>query len=131
MNWMEWLIAVLGILTDGWIAFDGLRAFMTGECTTTAKGQFAGQLGSQARIMCSIGLDPRSSVVKATFVTYGLLYLSSITAFLMGMSWGFHGRGYKGRYGSMVPTVRHADECYCYFIDLDGNGLTPYLASLG
>ena len=80
----RWLIGVLGVLTAGWMAFDGAHALVTGDFVTAASGDHAGQLGPWASLLGSLGLDPRDTGVKVFFLAFGLTYLGVLVAFLRG-----------------------------------------------
>lgn len=85
---MRWIIAALIVLTAGWMLFDGSRALLVGDYVTPASGEYAGQLGPWAGLVGSIGIDPRSTVMKIIFVMYGLSALTALTGFLTRQPWG-------------------------------------------
>jgi hypothetical protein len=85
---MKWIIVILIILSAGWMFADGLRALMLGDYVTPASGEYAGELGPWANVLQSIGLEPRSLVVKSAFVAYGLISLIAVTGFATDQSWG-------------------------------------------
>lgn len=77
-------VAILAIaaLVGGWLSFDGTRALVRGDYTTPASGPHAGELGPWARVVSAVGLEPRSTGVKAAHVVLGLAWLASAMAFL-------------------------------------------------
>ena len=88
MQWKQGIICVLMILTSGWMLFDGSRALILGDYVTPASGEYAGQLGPWATIVESVGIDPRSTTMKLTFVLYGLAGLATAIGFIRNHSWG-------------------------------------------
>lgn len=87
MNWIRWVVAAVGLLLGGWMTFDGSRAFVKGDYVTPADGPYAGQLGPWANVVRGVGLEPRSSPVKGTFVLLGLCWLTLAIAHLSGAQW--------------------------------------------
>jgi len=85
LPWSAWVVAGLVLLNGGWMAFDGGRAFLVGDYFTPKTGQLAGTLGPWSRIVEAVGIGPRSTLMKSIFLTYGLAYLASTAAFLLGM----------------------------------------------
>ena len=75
------------LLNGAWMAFDGSRALVTGDYVTPKSGVYAGQLGPWASLLRAVGLDPRSSPVKAVFVLYGLAVILASVAFFLGVGW--------------------------------------------
>jgi hypothetical protein len=84
---MRWLIAVLVILSAGWMLFDGSRALIVGDYITPKSGQHAGQLGPWAEVVQKVGIKPRSTLMKLIFVLYGLSFVMIMIAFLLKISW--------------------------------------------
>ena len=84
-----WLLFGLVIAVGGWMAFDGGRAMLVGDFVTPRQGEYAGRLGPWANVVSAVGLEPRSTVVKLTFIGYGLCYLVALAAFWTGVpgSW--------------------------------------------
>lgn len=91
MHWTRWIIAALVALNAGWMAFDGSRALFVGDYVTPKTGRHAGQLGSWSRVVQAVGIPPRSTLMKAIFVVYGLLYLGMTAAFLLNVPWAQQG----------------------------------------
>lgn len=85
--WLKWLIAVLGFIVAGWMAFDGGRALVLGDYVTPSSGQYAGQLGPWSRVVAAAGIEPRSTLMKSIFLVYGLAWIAVIVAFLRGADW--------------------------------------------
>ena len=64
------------------MTFDGLRALILGDYLTRTTGRFAGQLGPWSRVVSAVGIEPRSTAMKAIFVLFGLAWLGAIIAFM-------------------------------------------------
>ncbi len=89
MHWTGWIVVVLALNVGGWFAFDGARALVVGDYVTPKTGQYAGQLGTWSKVVSAIGIDPRSTLMKTIFVTYGLLWLAVIVCFILGLKWAW------------------------------------------
>lgn len=87
MDWKHWGIILLVALTAGWMLFDGTRALLVGDYVTPKTGEYAGQLGPWSNLVKAIGIDPRSTLMKSIFVTYGLSTLIVTVCFALGLSW--------------------------------------------
>lgn len=87
MRWFSSVAIALMLLNGAWMAFDGSRALVTGDYVTPKSGVYAGQLGPWASLLRAVGLDPRSSPVKAVFVLYGLAVILASVAFFLGVGW--------------------------------------------
>jgi hypothetical protein len=85
VHWAGWAVLALVVIIGGWMLFDGLHALLTGDFVTPSSGTHAGQLGPWANLVSAAGLDPRSLVVKAVFVGYAAVYLTSGAAFAAGV----------------------------------------------
>ena len=75
MPWTGWIVVLLGITAAGWMTFDGSRAFLVGDYVTPTSGKYAGQLGPWTHVVEAVGLEPRSTEMKAIFVAQGSLGL--------------------------------------------------------
>jgi len=75
------------LLNGAWMAFDGSRAFLTGDYVTPKTGAYAGQLGPWASLLSAVGLNPRSSLVKAIFVLYGIAVMLASVSFFLRVGW--------------------------------------------
>ena len=84
LPWTVWVVAGLVLLNGGWMAFDGGRALIVGDFVTPKSGRHAGALGPWARIPEALGVSPRSTVVRATFLLYGCAYLLAVFGLLAG-----------------------------------------------
>lgn len=87
MSWLKWVVAGVGLLLGGWMTFDGSRAFIKGDYVTPGEGPYAGQLGPWANVVRGVGLEPRSSPVKGTFVVLGACWLIFAIAHFLGARW--------------------------------------------
>jgi hypothetical protein len=90
MGWLRWVVVALAVFEGGYMAIDGGRALITGEYITPSSGEYKGQLGPWTRIVETIGIAPRSTVMKSIFVVYGLVWLGIASAFAARLpySWG-------------------------------------------
>ena len=86
-RWLRSTIIILALLQAGWMTFDGARAFVVGDYLTTTSGEYAGQLGPWSKIVQAIGIEPRSSLMKGIFVTYGIAWLIIISFFAQKQPW--------------------------------------------
>jgi hypothetical protein len=87
MDWKHWAVVLLVSLTAGWMLFDGTRALLIGDYVTPKTGEYAGRLGPWSNFVRAIGIDPRSTLMKSIFVTYGFLALVVTVCFALGLSW--------------------------------------------
>jgi hypothetical protein len=81
MRWLKLMIILLAIAEAGWMAFDGTRALIVGDYVTPKTGPYAGQLGSWAKLVSTVGIEPRSTVMKSIFAVYGVAWLIVIGCF--------------------------------------------------
>ncbi len=88
-NLFRSLVIVLALLQAGWMTFDGTRAFLVGDYVTPSSGEYAGQLGPWAKVVASVGIEPRSSLMKSIFVIYGVAWLIIISNFALNQAWGW------------------------------------------
>ncbi len=77
----------LALVDAGYMVVDGGRALLVGDYFTPSSGEHAGELGPWARIVSALGVDPRSTGMKAFFVVYGLVWLAVVAAFALGRAW--------------------------------------------
>jgi hypothetical protein len=87
MNWKSCLIAFFILTGAGYMVFDGIHAFATGDYVTPKSGAYAGQLGPWSKIIRTIGLDPRSGFVKCLFIFQGTATLFLLACYLLGLKW--------------------------------------------
>ena len=87
LHWSAWLIVGLVLLSGGRMAFDGRRARIAGDYFTP----HAGQLGPWSRVVQAVGIAPRSTLMKCTFLLYGLGYVTAAAALVLGAPWGRSG----------------------------------------
>lgn len=88
VRWRTTTVAILVLLTGGWMTFDGIHAFVTGDFVTPRSGEHAGQLGPWAAIPRAAGIDPRGVGVELFFVSFGVAYLAALAVFLAGRRGG-------------------------------------------
>ena len=67
--------------------FDGSRALIVGDYVTPQTGEYAGQLGPWANLVETVGIEPRSTMMKAIFVLYGLSGIVAVIAYAMQKEW--------------------------------------------
>lgn len=87
MTWKAWLIVLLIALNAGWMIFDGARALSVGDYVTPSSGEYAGQLGPWSTLVKAVGIEPRSTFVKAFFVSYGVTAIALTGCYTFGLSW--------------------------------------------
>ena len=88
MIFSVWIPALSIAFTAGWMLFDGARALLVGDYVTAKSGEYAGRLGPWAGLVSAIGIEPRSTLMKSIFVTYGLAGLAAAVCYLLGLPWG-------------------------------------------
>jgi hypothetical protein len=88
MNWKIWLPVGLVLLTASWMLFDGTRAFLVGDYVTPQSGEYAGQLGPWSALVKTVGIEPRSVLMKSIFVSYGLIAFGSAIYFALNRERG-------------------------------------------
>lgn len=86
---LKWIVVVLALFEAGWMTFDGMRALTVGDYVTPSSGPHAGELGPWSKVVSAIGVEPRSTAMKATFVVYGVVWLAIIVCFALGLSWAW------------------------------------------
>jgi hypothetical protein len=69
------LVLILAIIEAGYMTFDGLKALFIDDYVT-----INGELGPWSKLVSLIGINPRSTSMKAFFAIYGLVWLT--TSFL-------------------------------------------------
>ena len=91
LGWTGWIVLLLAVIEAGWLAFDGSRAFILGDYMTPASGEYAGQLGPWADLVSSIGIEPRSTLMKSIHIGLGLAWLFTCAAFARRLPWAWRG----------------------------------------
>lgn len=91
MVWPKVAVVVLAVHVAGWMRFDGTRALVVGDYVTPRTGDHAGQLGPWSHVVAAVGIEPRSTAMKAIFVGYGAAWLCVIAAFVLGAGWAWWG----------------------------------------
>jgi hypothetical protein len=86
-RWIRSIVIMLALLQAGWMTFDGARAFVVGDYVTPASGAYVGQLGAWSKVVLAVGIEPRSSLMKAIFVVYGVAWLVIISFFAQKLPW--------------------------------------------
>jgi hypothetical protein len=81
------VIVLLALLEHGWLLFDGLHAFATGDYVTPRTGRFAGRLGPWSRVWEALGVDPRSQPIQLLHVAIGAAGVVCLVAFALGAGW--------------------------------------------
>ena len=71
-------VILIALLMGLWLLFDGSRALLKGDYVTPQTGPNAGQLGPWSLVARAVGLDPRSTMVKALHLTLGLAWLGAL-----------------------------------------------------
>ena len=91
MHWLGWIIVALALLQGGWLAFDGMHAFVTGDYVTPSTGQYAGELGPWSKLWSAVGIEPRSNLVKSVHVALGVVWLVVLVCFALRLPWAWTG----------------------------------------
>ncbi len=84
MPYIKRIIIVLSLLQAFWMTFDGTRALIIGDYVTPKSGPNAGRLGPWAGLITSVGINPRSTLMKSVFICYGLAWLTMVIFYVMG-----------------------------------------------
>lgn len=79
---LRWIVVALAVFEAGWMVFDGSRALVVGDYVTPD-----GRLGPWADLVSAVGIEPRSTGMKAFFVVYGLVWLAVTVAYARGRAW--------------------------------------------
>ena len=87
INWKNWIVVSLVVLTAGWMLFDGSRALIVGDYVTPRTGDHAGLLGPWTTLVKFVGVEPRSTLMKIIFIVYGIVALTIAICFALGLSW--------------------------------------------
>lgn len=74
-------IVFLALAPGLFMTFDGVRALLLGDYVTPTTGPFAGQLGPWSGVVSAVGMEPRSVLMKVTFVIFGVTWLVSAVRF--------------------------------------------------
>lgn len=80
-------IILFAIVEGLWMGFDGTRALTVGDYVTPRSGARAGELGPWRYIVESVGIAPRSVLMKIIFVAFGLAWLIIAGALLRRVPW--------------------------------------------
>jgi hypothetical protein len=83
---LRWAVIALAVSEAGWMLFDGIRALVLGDYVTVD-----GELGPWAELVDAVGIDPRSTAMKAVFVAYGSAWLAVTAAFVVRRRWAPRG----------------------------------------
>lgn len=87
MNWKTWLSLLLIASSASWMIFDGARALILGDYVTPQTGEYAGQLGPWANLVQTIGIEPRSTLMKLIFVIQGIATMTIIVCYILYKPW--------------------------------------------
>ena len=87
MRWLRWVVIVLALFEAGWMTFDGARALIVGDYVTPSSGEHAGQLGPWTKVVQAVGIEPRSLLMKAIFVIYGVAWLVILLCYVLDVPW--------------------------------------------
>jgi hypothetical protein len=83
-------IIVLALIEGLWMGFDGTRALTVGDYVTRRSGPRAGELGPWHYIVESVGIGPRSTLMKVIFVAFGLAWLIVAGALIRRVPWAMN-----------------------------------------
>ena len=87
MSHVRTAVLFLALTLGGWLTFDGVHAFTTGDYVTPGSGAHAGQLGPWARLVAAVGIEPRSTPMKSVHVALGAAWLAAAVGFLFRSTW--------------------------------------------
>ncbi len=91
MSVLKWLVIFFAILNFGFMSIDGIRGLIVGEYVKPKSGKYAGQLGPWSKIVESIGIKPKSTLMKAIFVSFGFSGLILTYCFAINLEWAWKG----------------------------------------
>jgi hypothetical protein len=80
-------IVVLALIEGLWMGFDGTRALTVGDYVTPRSGARAGELGPWHYIVESLGIAPRSMLMKIIFIAFGVAWVIIAGALLRRVPW--------------------------------------------
>jgi hypothetical protein len=80
-------IIILALVEGLWMGFDGTRALTVGDYVTPGSGARAGELGPWHYVVESVGIAPRSTLMKIIFVAFGLAWLIIAAALARRVPW--------------------------------------------
>ncbi len=80
-------IIILALIEGLWMGFDGTRALTVGDYITPRSGARAGELGPWHYVVESVGIAPRSVLMKIIFIAFGLAWLIIAGALLRRVPW--------------------------------------------
>lgn len=89
MHWLGWIVVLLAFVEGGWLAFDGGHALVTGDYVTPSSGKYAGKLGPWSKLVSAVGLEPRSTTMKAIHLVLGTIWIVVIVCFVLRLSWAW------------------------------------------
>jgi len=89
MHWLRWVVVILALLDAGYMTVDGARALLTGDYITPKTGEYAGQLGPWTQLVRTIGIEPRSTLMKSLFTAYGVIWLIITFCFALKFPWAW------------------------------------------
>lgn len=91
MKFARLITIFLALMNAGFMTYDGMHAFITGDYIRPATGEYAGQLGPWTNVTETLGIDPLSTLMKSIFVIYGLVGLYITFSFIRRKPWARKG----------------------------------------
>lgn len=91
MHWLGWIVLLLALIEGGWLAFDGATALATGDYVTPKTGPYAGRLGPWSKVVKAVGIEPRSTLMKAIHVVLGVIWIAMMVCFVFRVPWAWTG----------------------------------------
>lgn len=82
------VIVLLAFVEGLWMTFDGMRALTIGDYVTPRSR--AGELGPWHYVVESIGIAPRSTLMKLIFVFFGVGWLIIAVGLIRRASWALN-----------------------------------------
>jgi len=83
-------VIFLTLVEGCWMAFDGIRALTVGDYVTSS-GPRAGELGPWHYVVESVGIAPRSTLMKIIFVAFGAGWLLIASGLIRRVPWALTG----------------------------------------
>ena len=74
---IRYALMLIAVVMGGWMLYDGIHAFVTGNYTTPGSGDYAGKLGPWAGLVAAVGLQPTGLIMKSLHVLLGASWLVS------------------------------------------------------
>jgi hypothetical protein len=91
MHRLGWVVLVLALVEGGWLAVDGAHALIVGDYVTPDSGAHAGELGPWSQVVATVGIEPRSTLMKTIHLGLGLAWCTMMIGFACQRRWAWRG----------------------------------------